>query len=102
MFPGPTDQPRATIQKAKTRVSQRSGVDFRFHDLRRTAASHMASSGVSRDVIGKVLNHAEQGVTAVYDRHSYDPQKKEALDAWGRALGAIVAVEPKALPQAGV
>lgn len=95
VFPGPTDQPRATIQKAKTRVSQRSGVDFRFHDLRRTAASHMASSGVSRDVIGKVLNHAEQGVTAVYDRHSYDPQKKEALEAWGRALGAIVAVEPK-------
>ena len=93
VFPGPTDEPRATIQKAKDRISLRAGVEFRFHDLRRTAASHMASAGVSRDVIGKILNHAETGVTAVYDRHSYDPQKKEALDAWGRALGAMVAVK---------
>jgi hypothetical protein len=57
----------------------------------------MASAGVSRDVIGKILNHAETGVTAVYDRHSYDPQKKEALDAWGRALGAMVAVKPSSV-----
>ena len=47
--------------------------DFRGHDLRRTAASGMASAGVPRLVIGKVLNHAERDVTAVYDRHSYDP-----------------------------
>jgi hypothetical protein len=33
------------------------------------------------------LNHAETGVTAVYDRHSYDAQ---ALDTWGRKLEAIV------------
>jgi len=65
--------------------------DFRGHDLRRTAASCMTSDGVSRLVVAKVLNHAERGVTAVYDRHSYDPEKRVALDTWAGTLAAILA-----------
>jgi hypothetical protein len=34
-------------------------------------------------------------VTAVYDRHSYDPEKRIALEAWGRRLEAIVSRLPK-------
>lgn len=64
--------------------------DFHGHDLRRTAASLMAGAGVPRLHVGKVLNHAERGVTAVYDRHSYDPEKRAALDTWGRKLAAIL------------
>ena len=64
--------------------------DFRGHDLRRTAASRMASAGVPRLVIAKILNHADTGVTAVYDRHSYDEEKRTALDAWDRRVEAIV------------
>ncbi len=64
------------------------------HDLRRTAASHMASMGISRLTIGKVLNHAEQGVTATYDRHGYDQEKRHALDAWGRRLEEIIGARP--------
>ena len=60
------------------------------HDLRRTAASYMTSLGISRLVVAKILNHAETGVTAVYDRHSYDAEKRGALDAWGRRLTEIV------------
>jgi integrase len=45
---------------------------FTPHDLRRTAASHMTNMGIPRLVVSKVLNHAESGVTALYDRHSYD------------------------------
>lgn len=63
---------------------------FTPHDLRRTTASHMASGGVSRLVISKVLNHAESGITAVYDRHSYDKEKRMALEAWGRKLESIL------------
>jgi hypothetical protein len=50
----------------------------------------MASSGVSRLVISKIFNHVERGVTAVYDRHSYDVKKRIALDAWARTLTAII------------
>ena len=64
--------------------------DFRPHDLRRTAASYMASAGVSRVVIGKVLNHVESGVTAVYDRHGYDAEKRSALESWAQRLDAII------------
>ena len=29
------------------------------------------------------MNHVESGITAVYDRHSYDAEKRHALDLWG-------------------
>jgi integrase len=60
------------------------------HDLRRTAASHMTSIGISRLVVSKLLNHAEPGVTAVYDRHSYDIEKRAALIAWSARLEEIL------------
>jgi hypothetical protein len=40
----------------------------------------MVGGGVPRLVVSKNLNHVETGVTAVYDRHSYDPEKRAALD----------------------
>jgi integrase len=64
--------------------------DVRPHDFRRTAASAMASGGVPRVTISKILNHVETSITAVYDRHSYDPEKKTALIWWSAKLDAIV------------
>lgn len=79
------------VQKAAARVKMNSGIeDFKLHDLRRTAASMMAGSGIPRLVVSKILNHVEQGVTRVYDRHSYDSEKRAALDKWARRLGAIL------------
>ncbi|HKF93306.1 MAG TPA: tyrosine-type recombinase/integrase [Gammaproteobacteria bacterium] len=57
--------------------------DLTPHDLRRTAASHMTGMGISRLVVAKILNHAESGITVVYDRHSYDAEKRQTLNAWG-------------------
>lgn len=66
---------------------------FTPHDLRRTAASLMTGTGISRLVVAKLLNHVERGVTAIYDRHSYDLEKREALNRWGAHLSKIVAGE---------
>ncbi len=83
------------VRRARRRKDGRLSVeDFTPHDLRRTAASCMASSGVDRFVIGRALNHAEAGVTRVYDRHSYDEQKRRALDTWDRQLDSILGGEP--------
>jgi integrase len=82
---------RTAIHKAHERIRRRSQVSFVPHDLRRTAASHMTSMGISRLVVSKILNHVEKGVTAVYDRYSYDREKREALDAWDARLEQIVA-----------
>ena len=55
----------------------RARADIRGHDLRRTAASFMASGGVPRFVISRTLNHSEEkDITSVYDRYSYDAEKR--------------------------
>ena len=61
---------------------------WRLHDLRRTAATHMVRLGVSELVVGRVLNHAPQGVTArTYALHSYEAEKRSALTAWANEVG---------------
>ena len=82
--------PITAIQKAAERIAKKAGVDFVPHDLRRTAASCMTSMGISRLVVSKILNHVESGITAVYDRHSYDAEKRQALEAWGQRVEEIL------------
>jgi integrase len=80
-----------TVSKAIRRNRDKFGLEhFAPHDLRRSAASLMASMGTPRLHISKVLNHVESGVTAVYDRHGYDQEKRKALNAWGRKLESII------------
>jgi integrase len=64
--------------------------DWTIHDIRRTVASGLGSLGFSRFIIGRILNHADREVTAVYDRHTYDNEKRQALEAWQRRLDEIV------------
>jgi integrase len=85
------------VQKAAERLVRETEVSFVPHDLRRTAASFMTSMGVSRLVVSKILNHVESGITAVYDRHSYDAEKREALELWGQRLEQIVTEAPRAV-----
>ena len=73
------------------RIRKRTGIkDFKAHDLRRTASSLMTGMGIPRLTVSKILNHVEPGVTAVYDRHSYDAEKRDALEKWARRLSMIV------------
>ncbi len=92
LFPSPkrADKPISSVQTAVERLVEAAGLKFVAHDLRRTAASYMTSMGVTRLVVSKILNHVEQGVTAIYDRHSYDGEKREALDRWGDRLESIL------------
>ena len=60
------------------------------HDLRRTAASHMAAAGVDRFTLERVLNHADSSVTGIYDRYTYDAEKRRALEKWERRLRSII------------
>jgi integrase len=91
VFPSPKgDGHIENVQKAIQRVKSNTGIQFVGHDLRRTAASMMTGMGIPRLVVGKILNHVEPGVTAVYDRHSYDREKREALEAWSKRLTLMV------------
>ncbi len=66
------------------------------HDLRRTAASGMTALGINRLVVSKILNHVENSVTAIYDRHGYDAEKRHALEAWAAHLEGILSGKAKA------
>jgi integrase len=72
------------------------------HDLRRTCASGLASIGVERFIISRILNHTERNVTAIYDRYSYDKEKRQALVMWAAKLEEIVTgKKTKIIPIAG-
>lgn len=85
----------SSTQNASNRIKKKTSVkDFRLHDLRRTAATHMAKLGVERTVLGKVLNHkglsGDNSVTAIYDRFDYMDEKRIALQRWSDHLYAIL------------
>ena len=83
------------LNKALVKDGAAPLADWQIHDLRRTAASGMAKLGVPVDHIGRVLNHAPRGVTStVYDKHSYMPEKRRALDLWCAHLRSLVLPEP--------
>ena len=93
LFPSPhrPDQSIGPLGKAAVRIRDRSGVvDYTPHDFRRTAATIMTGLGISRLVVSKLLNHTEPGITRVYDRHSYDREKRDAMDAWAIRLREII------------
>ncbi|WP_454019844.1 site-specific integrase [Azospirillum sp. Marseille-Q6669] len=80
-------KPVSGYSKAKLRLDAKSGVQgWRIHDLRRTCGTGLARLGVPLTTISRVLNHAEGGVTRIYARHSYLPEKREALEAWGSRI----------------
>jgi len=46
--------------------------------------------------IRKILNHVERDVTAVYDRYSYDAEKKAALEEWS-SIPSRIAIDKQAI-----
>jgi integrase len=79
---------------AKRELDQLSGVTgWRLHDLRRTCVSGMARLGIAPHVADKILNHqngAISGVAAVYQRHEFLVERKQALKLWGAHVERIV------------
>jgi integrase len=64
-----------------------------LHDLRRSVSTHLRDGEVmgerdrvDRLTISKILNHAEGGMTRLYDRYSSDPEKRRALEAWAAVI----------------
>ena len=76
---------------AKIAIDKAAGLNqpWRFHNLRRTVRSGLSALGVAEPVAMRIMNHARQGISAVYDRHTYD---KEAAEAWARWADHVLAV----------
>jgi integrase len=97
LFPSPhweTDAPidAKAVTRAVSRNREQWGIPpFTVHDLRRTVRSNLSALGISPIVARKVVNHTLEGMDAIYDRHDYLAEKRQALELWAERLQAIIA-----------
>jgi integrase len=88
-------KPFQGFSRGKRLLDQLSRVTgWTLHDLRRTCVSGMARLGVAPHVADKILNHSVgtiSGVAAVYQRHEFLTERREALERWGTHVARIVA-----------
>jgi integrase len=79
---------------AKQRLDSHAQIpDWRIHDFRRTVATNLQKLGVGLQVIEAVLGHisgSRSGVVGIYQRHSFDTEKRAALELWAKHVEQIV------------
>ncbi|MBL7203252.1 MAG: tyrosine-type recombinase/integrase [Desulfobacteraceae bacterium] len=82
------------LSNAIRRHRTEMGITDRFtpHDLRRTLRTRLAELKVSDIVAEKLLGHKLQGMLAIYNRHAYEEEKKQALKQWESMLQKILGV----------
>jgi integrase len=90
--------PVSGFSKVKKRLDIISGIgDWRFHDIRRSFATHCTERlGVSPVIADKILNHATgqvRGVAAVYQHGEYLEERSLALQRWGNFIEDLVTDE---------
>lgn len=83
---------RLALSRALQRHLADMGIENPFtpHDLRRTLRTRLAELGITDIVAERVLGHKLQGVLAVYNRHDYFIEKRQALDRWEARLRDIL------------
>jgi integrase len=78
------------------RIAEMTGepiAPWRVHDLRRSFATHAADIGVQPHIIEATLNHisgSKAGVAGIYNRNTYEAEKRAALVRWADQLTAWV------------
>lgn len=89
----------ASLARGKLRLDAACGVEgWTIHDLRRTTCGGMARLGVSIHVIEKCVNHVSgtlSGVAGIYNRYSYEKEKREAMQLWGDHIASLVKSPPQ-------
>jgi integrase len=68
------------------------------HDLRRTVRTGLARLGVRHEIAERCLNHAVQGMEAVYNQHDFLEERREALERWAVHVEQVVHSAPPKAP----
>ncbi len=81
-----------SLAKAISRIQNRVGIPhWTAHDLRRTLATQFGETlRVDPVVIEKCLGHKMPKIMATYNKNEMLPERKEALDLWGRYIENLV------------
>ena len=88
------DIPFSGWARAQRRLLRETGLaHFTLHDLRRTFATVHAEIGTQIHVTERILNHRSgsiSGVAAIYNRHSYLHEMRDAMDSYDHALRGLI------------
>jgi integrase len=97
LFPGDAPgKPLQDIKKFWASVCEAAGLaGVRLHDLRHTYASHLVSSGLSLELVGRLLGHTQAATTKRY-AHLADTPLREATNRFGNMVEGARGREPKA------
>ena len=88
-------RPFANIRKSFFTALKKSGIlNFRFHDLRHTFASHLVMSGVDLNTVRELMGHKSTEMTLRYAHLSPD-HKRRAVDILNKHLVTIWSQEVK-------
>jgi integrase len=84
------------FSNSKYRLDALTGLTqpWTFHDLRRTVRTRLSALRVPEPVAEMIIGHAKRGLARVYDQHQYEPEMREALEAWSHRLRDIVEPPP--------
>jgi len=90
LFPGnKPGQPLHEIKKFWSVVLREAGiVNYRRHDNRHTYASHLVSSGLSLEIVGRLLGHTTATTTKRY-AHLADDPLRAATDQFGSKIASF-------------
>ena len=82
VFPSPkTNRALIDVKRQFDRAKMSAGIpDFRFHDLRHTAATRMADNGADVFTIAAILGHSDIRMTSRYT-HATDRARKAAVES---------------------
>lgn len=80
LFPGNApDKPLRGIKKFWGGITEQAGLaDYRLHDNRHTHASYLVSSGLSLEIVGRILGHTNPTTTKRYAHIADDPLRAAA------------------------
>lgn len=90
LFPGNApEKPLRGIKKFWRNVTEQAALeDYRLHDNRHTHASHLVSSGLSLEIVGRLLGHTNPLTTNRY-AHLADDPLRAAAERFGSKVDAL-------------
>ena len=90
IFPGNVPgKPLQDIKKFWRSITVQAGLDdYRLHDNRHTHASHLVSSGLSLEIVGRLLGHTNPMTTKRY-AHLADSPLRAAADQFGAKVTTL-------------
>src|SRR5580700_1868750 len=84
------------FSKSKATLDKKLGENvrpFTLHDLRRTFATNLAEMGIAPHINERILAHSSgviSGVSAIYNRHHFLPEIKNAVQKWETRLQTLI------------